>query len=280
MKRLLIAGAAIVALGASASGADMPVKAVPKAPEPVYGWSGFYIGANAGAAWGRSDITSIYSCPTNCVYILANQFAAFGSAATGNPNNSHFTGGVQVGGNWQSGVLVLGIEVDYNAFRLSLSRAGGGLVLPGLGQSFSSGASLDTHWLVTARARVGFTVTPAFLVYATGGVAVTKIDLANNFADTCINFCGTGTNFFGASSASANRAGYAVGGGAEWALNGNWSLKAEYLYLNFGSTSTTLLTNTVVGLDPNVGTTFANLRASTARVGINYKFGGPVVANY
>lgn len=280
MKRLLIAGAAIVALGATASAADMPVKAFPKAPDPVYGWSGFYVGANVGAAWGRSDITSIYSCPTNCVYILPAQFAQFGSAASGDPSNSRFTGGVQVGANWQSGALVLGIEVDYNAFRLSLSRAGGGLVVPGVGESFVSGASLDTHWLLTARARVGFTVAPALLVYATGGVAVTKIDLANNFADNCINFCGAGTSFFGASSTSATRAGYAVGGGAEWALNRNWSLKAEYLYLNFGSISTTLINNTVPGLDPNVGTTSANLRANTARVGINYRFGGPVVANY
>ena len=63
MKKLLLAGAAIIALGsASASAADiqrrqMPAKAPAYLPPPPYNWTGFYVGINGGGGWGRSDFS-------------------------------------------------------------------------------------------------------------------------------------------------------------------------------------------------------------------------------
>jgi len=67
----------------------------------------------------------------------------------------------------------------------------------------------------------------------------------------------------------------------EWALNQNWRFKAEYLYADFGSVGTTLVTNNAFNLlSPDFMTTTTNLRVNIGRVGVNYAFGGPVVARY
>jgi opacity protein-like surface antigen len=57
MKKLFLAGIALFALnaGGSAFAADMPVKARPLPPPPVYNWTGFYVGGNIGYSWGRSS---------------------------------------------------------------------------------------------------------------------------------------------------------------------------------------------------------------------------------
>ena len=54
MKKLLLA-AAMVMSGSIANAADMPVKAAPYAPVPVFNWTGFYLGGEVGYVWGRTD---------------------------------------------------------------------------------------------------------------------------------------------------------------------------------------------------------------------------------
>ena len=74
------------------------------------------------------------------------------------------------------------------------------------------------------------------------------------------------------------RLGWTAGAGVEWALNQNWSVKTEYLYVDLGSVSYRNLTNS---LFTNTGITLShNLTENIGRLGINYRFGGPVVARY
>jgi outer membrane immunogenic protein len=143
----------------------------------------------------------------------------------------------------------------------------------GSGQSFAATTSVDTNWLFTARPRIGWLIQPQLLVYATGGLAVTSLKVGNNVSDNCaaVVLCGL-PNLAGASSGSETMAGYAVGGGGEWAFNPHWSVKGEYLYVNFGSVSSTLTTNLAGAAVPNTMTTSAKLSASIARLGLNYKF--------
>ena len=143
----------------------------------------------------------------------------------------------------------------------------------GAGQSFAATTSVDTNWLFTARPRIGWLIQPQLLVYATGGFAVTSLKVGNNVSDDCaaVVLCGS-PSLVGASSASETSTGYAVGGGGEWAVNPHWSVKGEYLYVNFGSVSTTLITNLAGAAVPNTMTTSAKLSASIARLGLNYKF--------
>jgi outer membrane immunogenic protein len=86
-----------------------------------------------------------------------------------------------------------------------------------------------------------------------------------------------------AGSASPTRSGWTIGGGVEWAFANNWSVKAEYLYLDFGTWSY-ISPNTSNAGGPAAPTfTFAtNVRSreQIARIGVNYRFGGPVIGNY
>jgi outer membrane immunogenic protein len=266
------------AFGGSAFAADLPAKApVFKAPPPAaaYSWTGFYVGANAGYAWGHSDPASNFTCPIPgaCPYINPVQLAAFSAAGTGSLSPNGFTGGGQVGYNYQNGQFLYGVELDIESFRLNATLAGGGLVPSGAGQSSAVATSVGTDWLFTARPRVGWLVQPQLLLYATGGLAVTSLKVGNNVSDNCaaVFLCGL-PNLAGASSTSGTMAGYAVGGGGEWAFCQHWSVKAEYLYVNFGSVSTTLTTNLAGAAAPNTMTTSAKLNASIARFGLNYKF--------
>ena len=276
--RSLVILFAALAFSGSAFAADLPAKALAyKAAPPVaaYGWTGFYVGANAGYAWGHSDPASSFTCPAPgvCPYNVPVQLSAFNAAGTGILSPNGFTGGGQAGYNYQSGQLLYGVELDIESFRLNRSLTGGGLVPASSGQSFAATTSVDTNWLFTARPRIGWLIQPQLLVYATGGLAVTSLKVGNNVSDNCaaVVLCGS-PNLAGASSGSETMAGYAVGGGGEWTFNPHWSLKGEYLYVNFGSVSTTLTTNLAGAAVPNTMTTSAKLSASIARLGLNYKF--------
>ncbi len=92
------------------------------------------------------------------------------------------------------------------------------------------------------------------------------------------------TDTFAAATESAairdTRVGWTAGVGTEYAVGGGWSLKAEYLYVDLGR-STVTSTNLLGGAFPaNVFTHSVDLKSNIARVGVNYKFGGPVVARY
>lgn len=58
MKRISLAVASALLFAAPAAhAADMPLKA-PPAPAPIFSWTGFYIGADVGGAWGSENVAS------------------------------------------------------------------------------------------------------------------------------------------------------------------------------------------------------------------------------
>jgi outer membrane immunogenic protein len=106
------------------------------------------------------------------------------------------------------------------------------------------------------------------MLYGTGGLALTDGRASNFFTDY---FSPSET---GGSSKSNILIGYVVGGGAEWALDRQWSLKTEYLFLNFGSISTSVsdLNTPGSGFGNNALATKVDLDAQIVRVGLNHKF--------
>src|SRR5260370_7706189 len=124
MKKLFFAGAAAIALAASpASGADLPRKPIYKAPPPVvapvpFSWTGFYVGLNAGGAWGREDPTLMLTGDWTSTAFNRHDTAIFAAVGSQGTHPSSFTGGRQVGYNLQTGPAVLGIEPDLNSLRL------------------------------------------------------------------------------------------------------------------------------------------------------------------
>lgn len=263
---LVLAGATAVATTAAVADGMPPSRFRGPVVMP-FSWTGFYVGVNAGYAWSDADASSSFSCPVGvCRYTNATNLAAFGAAGSGDLAAEGFTGGVQAGYNWQSGSAVLGVELDYNAFNVNGSRSAGGAIPAVLVGTFGTTAAVDTDWLFTARARLGWTVSPNLLLYVTGGLAVTDARVSNSFADSVAPIAA------GASGRSDTLTGWTLGGGLEWAFDRNWSFKTEYLYVDFGSVSTTSSVVTTAGTAANAFATSVDVNAHIARVGINYKF--------
>jgi outer membrane immunogenic protein len=262
--------ASIVSVGfaglGGASAADMAVKARPIAVDPAYNWSGWYVGLNAGGAWTRSEVdytqTGLFTATPAADQAFAH---AIGSPST---NKTGFTGGAQAGYNWQSGVGVFGIETDINYLHTSANVFATG-TLPVAGAVVSSTTSVSTDWLYTLRGRAGIASGRA-LFYVTGGLAVGNERFSQFFLHTA-------TGSFEAGSVSSTKAGWTVGAGAEYAFTNNWSVKAEYLYVDLGSVSFASTNNAFPGF---TASNSARLTENIGRVGVNYKWGGPVVARY
>ncbi len=195
MKKVLLAGAGILALAAatmSAQAADlparMPVKAPAYVPPQLYNWTGFYIGINGGGGWGRSD----FSGP------------AF---PTGSFNTSGGLVGGTLGYNWQTGPVVFGLETDIDWSNIKGSAPCG-----------VTTCSTTNNFLGTFRGRLGYAGWDRFLPYITGGLAYGDIH----------------TNVAAFGSGSSTRAGWTLGGGLEFAIAGPWTAKVEYLYVDLG----------------------------------------------
>jgi outer membrane immunogenic protein len=266
----------------AAAAADMAVKyKAPPIVAPIYNWTGFYIGGNVGGAWNDSR-DDVY--PTGC--FLTSVTCGGGPAL--NPlrsdsvrlNGSGFVGGGQAGYNWQRDRWVFGVEgdINYNGVNDSsfINRPVG---LPLIGNYIHSETD-KLQWFGTFRGRVGVTVTPSFLIYGTGGLAFGGVKSAS-----ATSFTATADTYAG--SNSDTRAGWTAGGGGEWMIAPQWSIKAEYLYIDLGKTGyAQACTNLAVcGSPPQVAPggswqTDLHVREHVARVGLNYHFGGPIVAKY
>jgi outer membrane immunogenic protein len=261
MKRMLIGIAAVTSLFAtSAFAADLPMRTYTKAPayvEPVYNWTGFYIGGNVGYSWGRSSDTSTLTNAAGTVLLTTSDKSDLNG----------IVGGGQIGYNWQMQGWVWGFEADIQGTDEKGSRAFSFTptiniaVLPAI--PFALTQKID--WFGTVRARGGVLVTPTVLLYATGGLAYGEVKSSEAVGVVPVTFSNSTTNV-----------GWTVGAGIEGAIGGNWTARLEYLYVDLGrvSGSFTLLPGT------NVSSYSSRITDNIVRVGVNYRFGGPVVTKY
>lgn len=243
-------------------------------------WSGLYLGAHAGAAFGHAKATTNSDCslPFRPGYYCSPGFGAANAAAvdasgTGKISDTAFNGGLQLGYNWQAGQTIFGIEADVGTFGLKGSRQGTGQypvnepVTLG-GTPYTVGSSVETDWLATYRARLGW-ARENWLFYVTGGGAVTRLKSSMSFSDS---YAGPGAS--GSGSASATKNGWVLGTGVEVMLNPKWTVKVEYLHVDFGRvTSNGVVSNPGLGAGYAQGiSTSTKLNADIVRLGLNYKF--------
>jgi outer membrane immunogenic protein len=260
---------AIAALtGSAANAADM-ARPYAKAPAPVvapvYNWTGAYVGLNVGGVWSRDEVT----WAANPALFGIGFTPVLNASGTGAINASGVTAGGQIGYNVQvSPMWLLGVEADINYTDLARSRTVF-VPPPGTAGTFVT-STFESKWLATVRGRAGILAGPTLLLYGTGGVAFANVK-TTDFA--LFTFDGT-TN---AAASNTTRVGWTAGAGAEWGFAPNWSAKIEYLYVDLGSVNYTSLNSVTVGATINHD---HRLTENLVRVGINYRFGGPVVAKY
>jgi len=240
-RTILFAVAALGFVGGSALAADLPAKApITKAPPAYYNWGGFYIGGLATYGWTDSVHCDGGACDPGIV------FPAF--------NMNGWLGGVTAGYNLQNANWVFGIEADWSWGHVDGSS--GDTVDFGCGTCRTSVDSIGT-----VRARLGYAF-DRFLPYVTAGVAFTEYRAS----------VGAPPDFH---EDSWTRATFAGGAGLEYGFYGNWSAKAEYLFIRRAGD---FLYAPHDCLAPGCFARTSDIQ--TVRFGVNYRFGGPLVARY
>src|SRR5919112_4218568 len=151
MKKMLLSATALVALTAAASAADLPIRSAPPAPivaaVPVFTWTGFYVGVNAGYGWNANDSITV------------------GGVRFDLDDEGGFVGGAQAGYNYQIGSFVVGLEGD-----IQYADFGGDDRFDFDGDGIADDDFNNSDWFGTVRARAGVAFDRA-LIYATGGFA-------------------------------------------------------------------------------------------------------------
>jgi outer membrane immunogenic protein len=227
------------------------------APPPLFTWTGFYVGVNAG---GNFEGWAPSFAPTG----IAGGTTLLPDAQ----QNGGFVGGGQIGYNWQVSQFVLGVEADLDY--MSETNVNGRYNSPGFYQPVGGGSTYtisggrSNQLYGTVRGRLGWTW-DRFLVYATGGAA-----FGGNASPSSIAFTTGSAGCAGAgclySRSGNNDVGAVVGGGVEYAFAPNWTAKVEYLHTFYGKTSYT----------NGFGQTFRSgsndWDNNIVRAGLNYKF--------
>jgi outer membrane immunogenic protein len=202
VKTLLLASTILVASIAAAAAADAVIEEVPVAVS--YDWTGAYVGVHLGYAWADTNVTELDDYPFS-----QNGETQFDFDSDG------IIGGVFAGYNWQAGQFVYGVEADITATGID-NTVDNTMFAPGSGETFST----NIDWFGTLRGRLGYAV-DRFLPYVTGGLAFGDIESSyNDPLDG--NFAVASEVVFG----------WTIGAGAEYALTDQWSLRAEYLYVD------------------------------------------------
>jgi outer membrane immunogenic protein len=249
VRKSLLSTVALVALGGTAFAADLPSRSAPPVyapppPPPIFTWTGVYIGGDIGYRFGTASSA-----------IFPNATGPSGGASLGNFNPGGVTGGGHIGYNYQVGQFVAGLEGDINGSSYHGSQASGPAFL-------STNSDVDA----SIRGRVGVAWDRA-LVYATGGVAFAPF--RNQY------FLGSAVD-----SSSQTQTGWTIGGGIEYALTNNWSIRAEYRYTDYGHIYDPLNATTA-----GVSSLRIHETDNAVRLGFSYKFDmfappGPPVAKY
>ncbi len=256
-----------------------PIAAPAPPPPPIlvpgYNWSGFYIGGNLGGGWSNTDTIATRSLTIDN---LAPVTASTGLSSSGGGiiGGGHFGFNYQIP-SWVGGLpnnWVVGIEADLDAADITHSNSNCFQTAQGIVFSCASGRfSIDDFG--TVRGRLGYAFDNV-LVYGTGGWAWG--DTSATIKSTCL---GTGcpANSLPITQpsvhGSSNPDGWSAGAGIELGLLPNWSIRAEYLHLQFdGIGFNASFVGTIPGGLPvsASGNLKTNLGVDIARVGLTYRF--------
>ncbi len=307
---------------------DAPLYTPPPPPPPMwtgfygglnagYGFGvGNEVGTDAAAVSDplANDLNSVRGVTYTSRMIPGSTSLA--SSGVANVNQNGFIGGGQVGYNYQFGSsFLVGIEVDMQGTGIRGSGGNSGFSQDTAAARVGTSGPVDSvtrtvagasqytagiDWMGTVRGRLGWLVMPTLLVYGTGGFAYggvhasathalgAVVSVAESFNQTTFTGSGAIPTFGGAGNFSSTQTGWTAGGGFEWMIMPNWSVKAEALYYDLGSVQFAsspvgaLIGNQV--LFANTPVTRVRYDGVIARAGINYHLNwgsaAPIMAKF
>jgi outer membrane immunogenic protein len=254
MKRILLTSVSfgVMAVASPALAADLPYAKAPPAIQSVYDWTGTYVGVFGGGGFGNHNVNNSTGS--------AVPFADF----TANYSSTGDLAGGEVGYNWQSGNYVVGVAGD-----LFWSGIKGNDAAQFNAGSFPGVGAVDAdslRWGGTLRALGGIAV-DRWLLFFTGGYAYGNLQHTNTPPGGVVD------------QFTVHGNGLTAGAGFAYAITNNVIGKFEYRYYNFNGYNRAGLAST--GLTPNGQIPYTTETTySVVTVGLDFKFGGPVVARY
>jgi outer membrane immunogenic protein len=248
-RKVFMSTVVFAALSGLAMAADLPSRAPAPVfvPPPAFTWTGVYMGGEVGYQFGTLNSS-----------LLTNPGRAF---LAGIPafNTNGVVGGAHLGINAQMSQFVIGFEGDIEGASVKGSTSA---ATPFGTAAFSAREDVES----TLRARAGY-AWDRVLIYGTGGLAIA--DFINHYSTV-----------LGLDSDPHTRFGWTGGGGVEFAVDNNWSVRGEYRFTTFGSTNDVLAVSSA-----GVAQVRWHETDNSVRIGFSYKFGAPpppppVVAKY
>lgn len=228
-------------------------KAAPAAPAPLPRWVGLYVGYNQGFGGGVFDngVGLTTGAPNGGIY------------SGGSDRGAGFMTGGQIGYSFQLPERFIGgVETDFQWSNLKASHQSMSLATnPAL--ISNADTRMGIEWFGTARARLGYSL-GRMLPYLTAGVAYSQLSL-------------NGTPFLGGGSLSMGstqqiKVGWVAGGGADFSISKNLSLRSEYLYMSLPGISGYGAGVTIPDAAPLVGSIGTGaIGVHMIRGGMNYR---------
>jgi outer membrane immunogenic protein len=249
MKRLALAFSISVGITTAVLAADLSVAPPSSVPvTPLYNWTGFYLGGNAGVAQEGGS----FSDP------LGNSLGLM--------SNGLFLVGGQIGVNYQFwGGVVIGVEADFDSLPKDNGTSGSTALLvnpSGIGTGSTGSIAVSSQWLTLITGRLGY-AWDRLLLYGKGGGGWVGAGNPTFSVDGAPVSISTGNNNWA----------WTAGVGVEWAFWGNWSARLEYDYVGLNGQTFALATS-AGGLPAGDSFTGNGRNIQLANFGINYKFGG------
>jgi opacity protein-like surface antigen len=231
MGRLLLASVAVAALTCQAAAQDGSIN-----------WAGSYAGLEAGVGFSHPG------------------FSGDSDARGSDFDDIGFVGGIFIGHDWQHERWVYGISGNFDLLDFENQTAQYDAFFGGKIDAFD-GYGYDLNWVASLRGRLGYLVNDNFLIYGTGGIAVTQVRATSDSATFFLGVPILG----GSDSVNATRVGGVFGAGMEYAINSKWSFRTEYVHYLFGKVG-------VGGGSSGAGRVNFNPSFGTLMVGASYHF--------
>ena len=235
LRRIVFAGAGLIAFTSVGFAADLPVKARPLPPPPPFSWTGFYIGAQVGYAAAHDDANI-----DNPVFGIFIPF-------TVDPRG--VIGGGHIGYNYQVGQWVLGVEGTIDGTSMDKT------VFVGICPLFCGTSQTQLGVQGSVRGRVGIAF-DRLLLYGTGGAAIA--DITNTYNTLPVG---------GIASIESTQVGWTAGAGLAYAFTDNWSIRGEYRHSDFGH----FVDKSSVALFPTTNLN-RHVTQDQGQIGISYRF--------